>query len=178
MKQLLCLLLSLMLLMGLAACGSAPAATNTTPETTLHIEIDEAVNPDDAGAFSFTLSEVSLTPGAEFKAEDLPEAESTYEVPSCAIEGTDLVYSYPEAEVTVYNDGTKGIIYSIYLVDENTATDEGLYLGDDRETVETLYGTDYTEEESVLVYTKGQTQLHVMVEDDLVVSIEYYMVTE
>lgn len=179
MKKLLCILLSLLLLMSLAACG-APA--NDTPETTEATQADtkkdEAADPDDQGAFSFKLQEVVLTPGAEFDPSSLPEADSTFEIESCAGQGTDTVYSYAEAEVTVFDDGDKGAIYSIYLLDPNTATDEGLYLGDDRATVESLYGTDYTEEDTELVYTKGVSQLRIMVEDDVVTAIEYRLITE
>lgn len=179
MKKLLCILLSLMLFVSLTACG-APA--NDTPETTLetkvNVEIDEAVNPEDKGAFSYTFQNVTVTPGAEFVADQMPAAESTFEIESCAGQGTDTVYSYAEAEVTVFNDGAKGVIYSIYLMDPNTATPEGLYLGDDRTQVETIYGADYTEDVTELVYTKGQTELRIMVEDEVVTAIEYRLITE
>lgn len=178
MKKLLCLLLSLLLLMSLAACGSTPAneTPDTTPDTQVDIEKDEVSAPEEG--YAFTISEVSLTPGQEFDAEALPEADSTFEIESCAGQGTDTVYSYPEAEVTVFDDGDKGAIYSVYLLDPNTATPEGLYLGDEKAQAETLYGTDYEEEDTELVYTKGQTQLRIMVEDDVVTAIEYRLITE
>ena len=181
MKKLICLLLSLVLLVSLAACGQKPA--DTTPDTSNNTENltekDEANAPDNKTdeAFSFTLADVALIPGAGFVAGDLPAATSTFEVPSCALEGMDTVYSYDSVEVTVYDDGVNPIIYSIYLVDPNTATDEGLYLGDDRTQVETLYGTDYEEEGTELVYTKGSTQLRIILEDDLVVSVELRLIT-
>lgn len=180
MKKLLCVLLSLLLLMSLAACGGAPA--NDTPETTLetkvHVEKDEAVNPEDKGAFSYTFQNVTVTPGAEFIQDEMPAADSTFEIESCAGQGVDTVYSYTEAEVTVFDDGDKGAIYSIYLLDPNTATPEGLYLGDEKSQAVTLYGADYAEEDTELVYTKGNTQLRIMVEDDAVTAIEYRLITE
>lgn len=180
MKKLLCVLLSLLLLMSLAACGSTPA--NDTPETTQETKVDtkkdETADPDDQGAFSFNLQEVVLTPGAEFDPSALPEADSTFEIESCAGQGTDTVYSYTEAEVTVFDDGNKGAIYSVYLLDPNTATPEGLYLGDEKAQAETLYGTDYEEEDTELVYTKGDSQLRIMVEDGVVTAIEYRLITE
>ena len=178
MKKLLCLLLSLMLLVSLAACGGAPAneTPDTTPETNVDTEIDE-VNAPEKG-FAFTIGEVALTPGEAFDPEALPEADSTFEIESCAGQGTDTVYSYPEAEVTVFDDGNKGVIYSIYVLDPNAATPEGLYLGDDMSQAESLYGTDYTEEDTELVYTKGNTQLRLLVEDDAVTAIEYRLIAE
>lgn len=178
MKKLLCLLLSLLLLMSLAACGSTPAndTPDSTPDTQIDIEKDEVNAPEEG--YVFTLGEVSLTPGQEFVADALPEADSTFEIESCAGQGTDTVYSYPEAEVTVFDDGDKGAIYSIYLLDPNTATPEGLYLGDEKAQVESAYGTDYAEEDTELVYTKGDSQLRIMVEDDIVTAIEYRLITE
>lgn len=178
MKKLLCVLLSLLLLMSLAACGGAPAndTPDSTPDTQVDIEKDEVNAPEEG--YAFTISEVSLTPGQEFVADALPEADSTFEIESCAGQGTDTVYSYTEAEVTVFDDGDKGAIYSIYLLDPNTATPEGLYLGDEKSQAVTLYGADYAEEDTELVYTKGNTQLRIMVEDDAVTAIEYRLITE
>lgn len=178
MKKLFCMFLSLLLLVSLTACGGAPATDSpeTTEGTQTVTEKDEVIAPQEG--YAFTISEVSLTPGAEFDAAALPEADSTFEIESCAGQGTDTVYSYPEAEVTVFNDGTKGVIYSIYLLDPNAATPEGLYLGDDLATAQTLYGTDYAEEDTELVYTKGVSQLRIMVEDEVVSAIEYRLITE
>lgn len=178
MKKLLCLLLSLMLLVSLAACGGAPAneTPDTTPETNVYTEIDE-VNAPEKG-FAFTIGEVALTPGEAFDPEALPEADSTFEIESCAGQGTDTVYSYPEAEVTVFDDGNKGVIYSIYVLDPNTATREGLFLGDSQEQVDVTYGTNCVVEDCELIYTRANTELRIMVEDDAVTAIEYRLITE
>lgn len=188
MKKLLCIILTLMLLMSLVACGGAPATgtPGSEGETKTYEEKDEAVNPDDTDSpncqvedgFSFALDAVSITPGNEFNADSLPEADDVFEIESCAGQGTDTVYCYEAAEITVFNDGSKGVVYSIYLLDPNTATAEGIYLGDEKAQVETAYGTDYEEEETELVYTKGNTQLRIMIEDDIVVAIEYRLITE
>lgn len=178
MKKLICLLMSLVLLLSLAACGGAetppvqdntPAPTDTTPQEETPVATE---------SFSFTLAGVTLVPGNAFDADALPEATELFQVPSCAIEGTDDVYNYDTVEVTAYNDGTGPVIYSIYLLDPNTATDEGLYLGDEKAQVESLYGTDYEDIDGELVYTKGMTELRIILEEDLVVSIEFRMVTE
>lgn len=179
MKKLICILLSLMLLLSIAACGGAetpPAAGNDTPTPSDSTPVEEQKKPEEA---FFLISEgVKLIPGKPFDPSVLPEANDMFEVPSCAIEGTDNVYSYDAFELTAYNDGTGEVIYSIYLLDPNVITEEGLYLGDDRATVESLYGTDYVETDGELVYTKGETELRIILEEDLAASIEYRMVTE
>lgn len=101
-----------------------------------------------------------------------------YEVPSCAIEGTDNLYNYDTVEITAFNDGNGEIIYSIYIVDANTSTDEGLYIGDDLEQVNAIYGTERTENDNELTYQKGDTLLILIVENNIVTSIEYRAVVE
>jgi len=173
MKKLIPMLLALMLLAGLTACGGAP--NTDSPKTTDPVKTQEEVTePQTEGkVYSFTLADFQLIPGADFDPADLPEAESVFEVPSCAIEGTDDLYDYGTVEVTAFNDGNKEIIYSVYIKDANTPTDEGLYIGDTLEQVDTIYGTDREENGNELVYAAGKTLLVIIVENDTVTSIEY-----
>lgn len=173
MKKLIAMLLALLMLASLTACGGAP--NTDTPKTTdpVHSQ-DEATDPQQpTEGYSFTLEDFKLIPGADFDPADLPEAVSVYEVPSCAIEGTDNLYDYETVEVTAFNDGNGEIIYSVYIKDANTPTDEGLYIGDTLEQVNTIYGTDRTENGNELTYQKGDTLLVLIVENDTVTSIEF-----
>lgn len=184
MKKILALTLALLLLIGMTACGStepegteppagnetaAPTSGNETPVT----DPVETTPPAAEEGYSFLLKEIKLMPGAVFDESQMPENSGKFEVPSCAIEGTDILYNYNVVEVTVFDAGQEPVIYSIYLLDANTPTDEGLYLGDDVATVESIYGTDYTEENNTLIYEKGNTQLRIMINNDAVFNIEY-----
>lgn len=181
MKKLIAFLLAMLLVASMAACSgektdstdptTQPQQTNTTqPQQT------QPSDPATDEVFSFTYEGVELIPGAAFDPAVLPEADSVFQVPSCAIEGTDNVYSYPPFELTAYNDGTGEVIYSIYLVDANTSTMEGLYVGDDLARVTELYGTDYTQNDTELTFTKGATTLNLILDGETVISIEYRMV--
>lgn len=128
--------------------------------------------------FTFLAGDVELVPGAPFDSAVLPEPDSLYEVPSCAIEGTDNLYNYGTFELTAFNDGTGEVIYSILLLDPNIATPEGLALGDEGAKVTELYGPAYTQEGTALVYTGSNARLYVIVQNDAVASIEYRMITE
>lgn len=178
MKKLIALLLAVLMIAALAACGAEtpdptqPSKQNETNPTTP--QQTKPAEPEDV--FSFTYEGVELIPGAAFDPSVLPEADSVFEVPSCAIEGTDNVYSYPTFELTAYNDGTGEVIYSIYLLDANTPTAEGLYVGDDLARVTELYGTDYIENDTELTFTKGGTTLNFLLDGETVISIEYRMV--
>ena len=175
MKKLIAILLSLALIFALAACGETPAATDSTPAPSDSTPTEEQKKPEEA--FFFLMEGVKLIPGNPFDADALPDANDVFQVPSCAIEGTDDVFGYDAVEITAYNDGTGPVIYSIYMLDPNVSTVEGLYLGDDLPTVESIYGTNYIDEDGELVYTRGATELRIIMEEDLVISIEYRMVT-
>lgn len=185
MKKILALTLALLLLIGMTACGNTEpevTAGNDAPVPTsgnepLSTDPAETTPPAAEEGYSFLLKETKLMPGAVFDESQMPENSGKFEVPSCAIEGTDILYNYEVVEVTVFDAGEEPVIYSIYLLDANTSTDEGLYLGDDVATVESIYGTDYTEESNTMVYEKGNTQLRIMIDNGAVFNIEYRMIT-
>lgn len=177
MKKLIALLLAALMLTALTACGSETAdSTQPSQQEQTDPTTPQDTDPVEDEVFSIVYEGVELIPGAAFDPSQLPEADSVFEVPSCAIEGTDNVYSYPPFELTAYNDGTGEVIYSIYLLDINTPTQEGLYLGDDLARVTELYGTDYVENDTELIFTKGNTTLNIILENETVISIEYLMV--
>lgn len=202
MKKFAALAVALTMLLCLTACGgtedaqettastepSAPAAaaTENLPETQPATEPateapaqEETQAPVvDEGTFCFTLNGVTLVPGTEYDASLLPSPSSVYQVPSCAIEGTDNVYSFDTVEITAFHDGTREIIYSIVILDPNVTTDEGLYLGDDTATVISLYGENYQEAGASMVYTRGNTMLTLILQGDYVVDIEFSWIVE
>lgn len=190
MKRVLAILLTIALLTVLVGCDkkeqpkdtqaqttAAPAVeTTNAPEEETTVVPEETTAPErvvDEDVFSFTYQGVALVPGNAFDSAALPEAESVYQVPSCAIEGTDNVYSYGDIEVTAFNDGSGEVIYSVYIVDANTPTAEGLYIGDTLDQVIAVYGEDYTQENSQVTYQKGNTLLVIILDGDYVASIDF-----
>ena len=190
MKRVLAILLTIALLTVLVGCDkkeqpkdtqaqttAAPAVeTTNAPEEETTVAPEEPTAPEqvvDEDVFSFTYPGVTLVPGIAFDSAALPEAESVYQVPSCAIEGTDNVYSYGDIEVTAFNDGSGEVIYSVYIVDANTPTAEGLYIGDTLDQVIAVYGEDYTQENGQVTYQKGNTLLVIILDGDYVASIDF-----
>ena len=184
MKRVIAVLLSVMLLCALTACGApAQPATTTEPkvDTTTQAADDTTAAADTTAAsqdtleagFVFTFEGVELIPGQSFDASALPAPLSVYQVPSCAIEGTDNVYNYGTIEVTAFNDGTGEVIYSVYIVDANTPTDEGLYIGDTVDHVMAAYGEDCVRENGQITYQMGETLLILILDGDYVQSIDF-----
>ncbi|MCD7859465.1 MAG: hypothetical protein LUH51_04750 [Firmicutes bacterium] len=184
-------ILTALLLLSLAACGeqsdpadeqvitrasSAQEESAEASEPTLSEQAEENNVSLAAAAFSFEAEGVTLTPGEAFDSSALPEPVSTYTVPSCAVDGSDNVYTYETFELTAFDDGSGETIYSIYLLDPNVTTPEGLALGDTLARVTELYGEDYALDGTALTYTLGDTQLVIILQDESVISIEYLLV--
>lgn len=202
MKRIIAFCFCLMLLAGLTACGTdelseermitrpaeeaaepvAVAALAEEPETAPAAETAGTEETQEAAAvavgnYTFDANGVELIPGDPFDPAVLPKADSVYEVPSCAIEGTDNLYNYGTFELTAFDDGEKELIYSILLTDPNITTTEGLALGDDVQKMVSLYGEGYTQQGNAYVYTGDAELLYIITQNDKVASIEYRMIT-
>lgn len=134
---------------------------------------DQENSKEEEGAFGFVYEGATLVPGELVDHSVLPECSDVAEVPSCAFGGNDNVYNFEVFELTAYFDGDEERIYSIYFIDPNLPTTEGLCLGDTVEDMKSRYGVDYEAEESSYIYTKGETLLIVITKNDIIVSIEY-----
>ena len=169
MKKIILLLLLVALL--LTACTAAPQGDldqlitrGTEPETTA------AAEGEKTGTFYFQAGDVTVVPGGAFDATQVTY-EDVYEVPSCAGEGTDKVYITADYEITAFHDGKNEVTYSVLFVTPEAKTPEGLALGDDAAKAATLYG-QYEENGNAWVFTRGDTQLWVISENEVITSIE------
>lgn len=199
MKEWIAMMLCLLLMLTMAACGAEEPAeeqmitrppveqteasvmaaqTETPAQTPVPTEAPAAPVAAAVGNYTFVTDGVELVPGAAFDAGILPEAQSVYEVPSCAIEGTDNLYNYGTFELTAFDDGTSELIYSILLTDPNITTTEGLALGDTAAKVVDLYGEGYTQEGTSYVYSGDAEQLIIILQGESVASIEYRMIVD
>lgn len=198
MKKVFVMILALACLLMLCACGNKEEEP-TQPQLTLGAEVTQATKGTEAPTEAiveapseqpseaakpevkalnlvFTYEGVTLKPGDAFDPSVLPETDNVYKVPSCALEGTDNVYGYDAFEVTAFDEGNGEFIYSIYFVDPNLTTPEGLALGDGLEDVTALYGENYTQNGTEYVYSDGSVNLILLLEGDVVVSIEYRLI--
>ncbi len=105
--------------------------------------------------------------------KSLPEANSYFEATSCAFEGLDKTYTYPHFEIVTYPKGEKDYISTIYLFDDILSTPEGIYIGSSKADMESVYGTDYTQNGEEYIYTKDGMELRIILKAGNIISITY-----
>lgn len=179
----------------LTACGEAKPAGNLSQNITMDAgsgqgnagigdeekmggdQESEAENQgkqkEEKGAFSFLYEGVTLIPGQTFDSSVLGGYSGVSEVPSCAFDGNDRVYNYEKFELTAYIEENGEHIYSIYFIDPNLPTTEGLCLGDSVDDMKAFYGEDCETNGTSCNYTRGNTVLSIIIQNDIVVGIEY-----
>ena len=128
---------------------------------------------EEKGAFSFVYEGVTLIPGELFEQSVLGEPSGFSEQETCAFGDKARIYTYEMFELQTYIEGEEERIYSIYFIDPNLPTPEGLCLGDTVDDMKALYGEDYEMEGNSYDYTGGNTMLAIITQNDVVTSIEY-----
>lgn len=134
---------------------------------------DQEKSKEGEGVFAFLYEGVRLVPGEVFDQSVLDGYTEVAEVPSCAFGGNDKVYNYEVFELTAYIEEDVERVYSIYFIDSNLPTTEGLCLGDTVDDMKALYGEGFAAEGTACIYARGETLLTIITKDDIVVSIEY-----
>ena len=129
-------------------------------------------------SFKVSYLGVDVTPGTPFNRNDIPEEGTYSEIPSCAFEGTDNVATFSHAEITSAQVNGVETVYSVYFLDTEIKTEEGVAISDDRAKVIEAYGENFEENGNKITYTKGNVELSFLIENDIVTSIEYVLVVE
>ena len=117
---------------------------------------------------------VNITPGQKFDETAISEEYSLSEIQSCAFEGNDKVYTYSGVEIIVAEVDGVDTVYSVYFLDTETETAEGVKGADSKDAMINAYGEDYESTvENSYAYTRGDVILSFIVENDTITSIEY-----
>ena len=95
------------------------------------------------------------------------------ESPSCFFAGKDKIYTYGGFELYTYPDAGVDKIYRIRLYDDTVATEEGVRIGDARETVVATYGEASQTFSDSLLYHGDGVYLEFFLQNDVVVEIQY-----
>ncbi len=170
MRNLFIMIIVAALLFSMAGCQESPeistGATTTAPSVPAGVDKDY---------YFFQVGTVELIPGKPFDADALPEPVAVSQIPSCAFEGTDNVYTYEAFEIIAYEKAGVEYLYSVYILDPNLTTAHGLALGDPEARVDEIYGTDFLANGTERRYRKADTELAVILMNGTVQSIEIRM---
>lgn len=175
MKKLLTVVLALIICAALCACDKGETVENneTPNEVTENTNTAEKVNPADVYNFTLNGEKIYVHAAMEPLAESLGEPASYFESESCAFQGLDKVYTYGSVVVRTYPENGKDFVLSIELKDDSVSTEEGISIGDTKETVLSVYGEAAEENDSSLVYKKGESTLTFIFTGEEVSAITY-----
>ena len=110
----------------------------------------------------------------EFNTNDYGEYDNMFENEACAFGERDVTYFYKDIEIETYGGKTGGLtVYSIRIVSDDGKTNEGIGLYDLIDDAISKYGDNYQKDDNIYKYTRGNTALIFVTENDLIKSIEY-----
>ena len=177
MKKVLIVIIAIIVIV--AICVGVYFLTNGSKETNSPAEngVNTAENSSE-NTIKLEYEGKDMTPGAVFSRDIFGEELTYSEVPSCAGQGTDKVYNYDSYEITAYQDGDQEKIYSVYFIDDQITTTEGVKISDDSSIMFEKYGDNYEQTGNQYTYTSGNVNLSFIVENDFIRSITYTLVIE
>lgn len=180
MKKLTLIVLAMMLVAMLCACGGAGDTDTTTAapagNTTEAPNNNATPNTTPAG-YLFTYNGVQF--GVDIAADGVisklgTQKDEPYTSESCAFGGEDTVYYFSSIQVSTNNELGYERIYSIYLEDDLVSTEEGVCVGSTADQVKTAYGEPGANStDSCLVYEKDGMTLSFNLTDGVVSTILY-----
>jgi len=109
----------------------------------------------------------------------LGEPSGIFERPSCAFDGMDIIYGYPDVEIYTYPVGNNNHIHTVNFINDSPRTLEGgIRMGVPLQSVLDAYGDDYEYDTGMYVFTRGLTTLSFFIEDGIVWGITYGFIIE
>jgi len=156
---------------GCSGSGSASSQASGASQATAASQGDS--QQGDGWTFKSGDVVISMNAPAAPILEKLGAAKSSYEAPSCAFDGMDVVYSYAGFDLLTYtSDGKDAKVSGVVLRDDSVETPEGLFIGSDKAAVENTYGK-LEDGANNLRVTKGNCELLIILTDGAVSSIQY-----
>lgn len=175
MKKLIALMLALLMVFALAACGSPEAGNNDSKPD------NGTQSTEPAGTtYSFTYGQTKMTmhqDAAPILAA-LGEPKSYTEEESCAFNGLDKTYYYGSFYLQTYPMGEADKVYCIWLVDDSVSTEEGIYIGSTQQQVSKAYGDENYNGSNAYVMKTDNCILTIILDNGVVNSIQYIAVVE
>lgn len=172
MKKLIAILIAAAMLLCFAACQSSqnPGTSNNLSGST--------EPKQDSFDFTYKGTKIALHAPAAGIVEALGEPLKYSESTSCAFEGLDKSYDYGSFHLETYPIGDKDYIYGWWFVDDLVQTTEGIGIGSSYADVEAAYGAENYNGSNAFQVKKGSGMLTVILEKDVVTSVQYAIITD
>ena len=176
MKKMISLVLALMLVFGLAACGGESTSKATEPK----VPAVQGPTQPDVNSWKYSVRGVDVMMHAEAAPvlESLGEYVSYTEEASCAFSGLEKTYYYGGFYLQTYPLDGVDYIYSLWLVDDSSTTPEGIYIGASQAEVEAAYGADAFNGSNAYILKGTTSTLTIILTEGTVSSIQYDAVIE
>ena len=172
MKRIFALLISLVLTLGLVACGGDGGADKDKDK-------DKDGGADKQSTVSFYVNyngnvKIELLADAKAVLDKLGEPISTSEMGACGDQGTVTKYVFDSIELFVLKNGDKATVDQITLKSDLVKTPEGVTIGSSRDDVIKAFGEGYAKAtDTEIRYTSGNKNLKLQLRDGSVVAIDY-----
>lgn len=155
MRKLICVLLTVALALGCAACSGGETAKTEEPLS-----------------FTYNGVEIALNVAAEPILTALGEPVSYTEETSCAFEGLDKTYGYDGFYLQTYPSEDGDMVFGFWFVDDSVATAEGISIGDTEADVVAAYGNE-NQSGPVFKIPGSNGKLSILLNEGMVSSIQY-----
>ena len=176
------------LLLSLAGCNTADT-TPPTGNTNAGSNTENAPSGNTSGestgdkteegfVFNYNGTEIKMHAPAAPIIAALGEPKTYTEEASCAFVGLDKTYYYGSFYLDTYPIEGEDFIYGFWFADDSVTTEEGIYIGSTQAQVEKAYGAENYNGSNAYLITKSGERLTIILEDGVVLSIQYEIVLE
>lgn len=100
-----------------------------------------------------------------------------YEAKSCAFDGLDKFWYYDGFTIQAYQKDGVDLVYMVSLTDDTVKTKEGVKIGDAKDKMTSVYGSNCKVEGNMHSYESGNMMLEFNIKDDSIISINYILKT-
>lgn len=132
-----------------------------------------ASRPNREFAFTWQDTEIAMHMPSQTLVTELGGPKYYSEKASHTFEGRDKTYTYSSFCLSTYPKEEKDLVYSVWLTDENAATEEGISIGATQAEVEAVYGSNCFRDTNACTLEGKTSRLIIILTEGIVSSIQY-----
>jgi hypothetical protein len=146
------------------------------PEEPLEEELIEDPNDDIGFTLEYSGFVIYMDQDMTDVINALGEPLGIFEAPSCAFDGIDRIFSYPGIQIHTYPEDDEDFVHTLSIRDDSISIYGGIFLGSTWDSVKFVFGNDYAQDFDMFTYTRGQTTLAFLVENDIITAITFGLI--